>query len=86
MDTKGTFLNWKLSLPETVGLVATVVSGTLWAQTTFQSKADARDIKEQFENRLTKVEVEISNLRKDISDVMKDTQYIRGRLEPRVEK
>lgn len=81
MDTKGSLANWKISLPESIALVATVVSVTLWAQSTFQSKDDAKEIKLQFENRLSKVESELVNLRNDISEVAKDTQFIRGKLE-----
>lgn len=76
-------MNWKISLPEAMALVATVVSITLWSHTTFQSKDDAKDTKISFEARLNKVESELINLRNDISDVAKDVNYIRGRLEPK---
>lgn len=77
-------MNWKISIPEAMALVATVVSITLWSHTTFQSKDDAKETKTIFDSRLNKVETELSNLRNDISDVAKDVNYIRGRLEPKV--
>lgn len=79
-------MNFKLR--ELIGFGVTVASVTiavvLWVFSTFQSKAEAREVKVQFDMRLSKVEAELSGMRAEIQDVARDTSYIRGRLEPNI--
>lgn len=74
-------MNWKINVPEAIALAATVVSITLWAQSTFQSKEDAKEVKQNLDVRIGRLESEIVNIRSDISDISKDTQFIRGKME-----
>lgn len=83
MELKGNVLSWKLSLIESIAMATTAVSIVLWANSTFQDKADAIEVKKALEERVSRVELELSNLRRDINSIAVDTSYIRGRLEPK---
>lgn len=83
METKGSILGWKLNLAESIAMAITAVSIVLWANSTFQDKFDAIEVKKALEERVSRVELELSNLRRDINSIAVDTSYIRGRLEPK---
>lgn len=80
MEQKGSLLNWRLSLAESLAMAAVVASVTLWITTRFQSKEDAIKL----EQRVAAVELEISSLRSSMNSIAVDVSYIRGRLEPKV--
>lgn len=86
MEQKGGLLQWRLSLAETLAFAATVVSITLWMLNFFQTKADANEWKDSMENRVGKIEVEISSIRGSMETIGRDVSYIRGRLEPKPER
>lgn len=79
MEQKGSILNWRLSLAESLALAATVATLTLWITTRFQSKEEALKL----EQRVIAVEAEISSLRSSMNSIAVDVSYIRGRLEPK---
>lgn len=83
MELKGGILAWKLSLAESIAFATTIVTILLWVNSTFQSKVEAIEIKKALEDRVSRVELELSNLRRDINAIAVDTSYIRGRLEPK---
>jgi hypothetical protein len=83
METKGKFINWSLSMPETIaacvtvgGIVSTVM---LWVFGSFQSKEDASKL----ELRVSSIELRIEKVNDGITDIAKDVSYIRGKLEPK---
>jgi len=79
MEQTGTLLKWKLTLAETLAFGVTVAVMVVWLSTNYQSKAEALKL----ENRIERVELEMSQMREGISNISKDVSYIRGRLEPR---
>lgn len=70
-----------MTLAEGVILAAGAISIVIWSMATFQKKDDAEEAKKALQERIRIVELEISSLRRDVSDVAKDTQYIRGRIQ-----
>lgn len=83
MEQRGSFLQWKLSLAESLSMVITVLALVGWVMSTFYRKDEAKELKDSLESRVTRIELEMSNLRENISAISRDTNYIRGRLEPR---
>ncbi len=79
MEQTGNLLKWKLTLAETLAFGITVAVMVVWLSTNYQSKSDALKL----ENRIERVELEMSQMREGISNISKDVSYIRGRLEPR---
>lgn len=79
MEQKGTLLQWRLSLAETLSFGVTIAVLVYFITDKFQSKEDAMKL----ERRVEKVEAEISQVKEGINAISKDVSYIRGRLEPR---
>lgn len=79
MEQVGTLLKWKLTLAETLAFGVTVAVMVVWLSTNYQSKAEALKL----ENRIERVELEMSQMREGINKISTDVSYIRGRLEPR---
>lgn len=79
MEQTGTLLKWKLTLAETLAFGVTVAVMVVWLSTNYQSKAEALKL----ENRIERVELEMSQMREGINKISTDVSYIRGRLEPR---
>lgn len=77
MDQRGNILQWRLSVAESVALAATVATMTLWLTATFQSKEDAHKL----EQRVSSIEIELTNLRSSMNSIAVDVSYIRGKLE-----
>lgn len=87
MEAKGRFFDWRFSPVEMIGFgfsIATVaVSITLWSVSTFQSKQDAIEVRQQIERRIDAIESQVNTMRQSLENVARDTSYIRGRLEPK---
>jgi hypothetical protein len=87
VETRGRILDWRFSLAETaMGMVsiATLAVGiTTWSLSTFQSKQDASEMKQQFERRIEGVEGEMRVMRSSLDRIAGNVEYIRGRLEPK---
>ena len=87
METKGRFIDWRLSMAETISGIITATGLTagilLWSIKTYQSKEDAVEMKRQLEKRIEGVEAQITTMRTSLENVARDTSYIRGRLEPK---
>lgn len=83
MDQKGSVAKWRLTLAESLALVVTVVSVTIWIITTFQSKSDAQEWKNAIEGRVGAIEEQLTQMRNNMDGIGKDVSYIRGRLEPK---
>lgn len=66
-----------------VTATALAVSITLWSVSTFQSKADAAEMKVQLERRIDSMEGRLNAVQVTVSGVAVDVSYIRGRLEPK---
>ena len=79
METKGTLLNWKLSLAETLSFGVGVAMLVWFIITNFQSKEDAKIL----EKRIERVENELSGMKETLSEINSGISYIRGRLEPK---
>ena len=79
MEQKGTLLQWRLSLAETLSFGITIAVLVYFVTDKFQSKEDAQKL----ERRVEKVETEISQVKEGINLISKDVSYIRGRLEPK---
>lgn len=79
MDQVGNLLKWKLTLAETLAFGATLTVIVTWMSTNYQSKSEALKL----ENRIERVEFEMTQMRSGIETIAKDTAYIKGRLEPR---
>ena len=79
MEQTGNLLKWKLTLAETLAFGATLTVIITWMSTNYQSKSEALKL----ENRIERVETEISQMRDGIDNIARDTAYIKGRLEPR---
>jgi len=79
MEQTGNLLKWKLTLAETLAFGATLTVIITWMSTNYQSKSEALKL----ENRIERVETEISQMRDGINKISADVSYIRGRLEPR---
>lgn len=85
MNFQGKIIKW--SIEEVVAFAVTVASITtaiiLWSISNFQSKAEANDLKQTVNERLSKVELEVQILRSSVGQISVDVSYIRGRLEPK---
>ena len=81
METRGSIANWRMTLAEGIILASGAIGIMLWSMSTFQKKDDADETKKALQERIHVVELEISSLRRDVSEVAKDTQYIRGRIQ-----
>ena len=83
----GSMLKWRLTLAETLSFgvsVALATGGiTIWSMTTFQSKTDASELRQQFEHRVNSLEEELKAIRGNMGQIAVDVSYIRGKLEPR---
>lgn len=86
MTLSNRLISWKLTLTETIAIVSLAVSGVVWANSTFQDKATAAKAEIASDARVARLELEVSIMRRDLTDIAKDTNYIRGRLEPQVSK
>ena len=86
MDASGKFIEWRFNAIETLGfglsLTAMAVTITLWSVNTFQSKEDAKLLKEEINTKIVVIETQVNTMRSSIEGVAKDVSYIRGRLEP----
>lgn len=85
MNVQGKIIKW--SIEEVVAFAVTIPSITtaiiLWSISNFQSKAEANDLKQTVNERLSKVELEVQILRSSVGQISVDVSYIRGRLEPK---
>lgn len=85
MNVQGKIIKW--SIEEVVAFAVTVASITtaiiLWSISNFQSKAEANDLKQTVNERLSKVELEVQILRSSVGQISVDVSYIRGRLQPK---
>lgn len=85
MNVQGKIIKW--SIEEVVAFAVTIASITtaiiLWSISNFQSKAEANDLKQTVNERLSKVELEVQILRSSVGQISVDVSYIRGRLEPK---
>lgn len=79
MEHKGSLLQWRLSLAETLAFGVSIAMLVYFITDKFQSKDDATKL----EKRVEKVELEISQVKEGINLISKDVSYIRGRLEPK---
>lgn len=78
------FLNSPLNLVHSIWIATALLSALVWFYATFQKKDDAEEVKKGLQERITRIELEISSIRRDITDISRDTSYIRGRLEPSI--
>ena len=76
MEQKGSLLNWKLSLIETLGFGMTVASLVYFLTSNFQSKGDALKL----ENRVENVEKDLASLKIGVNQIAVDVSFIRGAL------
>lgn len=76
MEQKGTLLQWKLSLAETLSFGLTLAVFVYFVTSNFQSKDDARKL----EQRIEGVERDLANLRAGVNQIAVDVSYIRGLL------
>lgn len=76
MEQKGSLLNWKLSLIETLGFGMTVASLVYFLTSNFQSKEDALKL----ENRVENVEKDLASLKIGVNQIAVDVSFIRGAL------
>lgn len=74
---------WKLSLAETLAFGCTVAALTLWAVDRFQTQADASEVRESIERRISVLQERQDRVESFIHEIGKDVSYIRGRLEPK---
>jgi len=79
MEQTGNLLKWKLTLAETLAFGVSLTVIVTWMSTNYQSKADSLKL----ENRIERVESEMSQMRDGINKISSDVSYIRGRLEPK---
>lgn len=79
MEQKGTMLQWKLSLAETLSFGMTLIVLVYFIMTNFVTKTDGLVL----EKRIERVEAELSSMRAILTQVANDLSYIRGRLEPK---
>lgn len=87
METRGRFIEWRLSMAETISAVITAAGLTasiiLWSAANFEEKGHAAETKVQLERRMEAIEVQMGTMRVSLETVARDTSYIRGRLEPK---
>ncbi|MBY0413707.1 MAG: hypothetical protein K2Q18_06060 [Bdellovibrionales bacterium] len=76
MEQKGSLLNWKLSLIETLGFGMTVASLVYFLTDNFQSKEEGKKL----ENRIENVERDLASLRSGVNQIAVDVSFIRGAL------
>jgi hypothetical protein len=85
MNVQGKIIKW--SIEEVAAFAVTVASITtaviLWSISNFQSKEEASELKQNINERLSKVELEVQILRSSVGQISVDVSYIRGRLEPK---
>ena len=85
MNIQGKIIRW--SIEEVAAFAVTVASITtaiiLWSISNFQSKEEASELKQNINERLSKVELEVQILRSSVGQISVDVSYIRGRLEPK---
>lgn len=85
MNVQGRIIKW--SIEEVAAFAVTVASITtaviLWSISNFQSKEEASELKQNINDRLSKVELEVQILRSSVGQISVDVSYIRGRLEPK---
>lgn len=74
MEQRGSLLQWKLSLAETLSFGVTLVVFVYFITTNFQSKDEA----EKLEKRIENVERDIANLRIGVNQIAVDVSFIRG--------
>lgn len=88
MNVQGRIIKW--SIEEVAAFAVTVASITtaviLWSISNFQSKEEASELKQNINDRLSKVELEVQILRSSVGQISVDVSYIRGRLEPKISK
>lgn len=82
MNIKGSVTQWNITVLEAIILASGAIGIVIWAMNTFQKKDDAEEVKKALQERVYRVELELSSIRKDTSDISRDVSYIRGRLEP----
>ncbi len=76
MDQKGTILNWKLSLAETLSFGITIAVLVYFITNNFQSKEDGKKL----EDRIQNVERDLASLRSGVNQIAVDVSFIRGAL------
>lgn len=79
MEQKGSLLQWKLSLAETLSFGITIAALVVFAMNTFQSKEDGYKL----EKRIDRLELELSSMRAILTEISNNLSYLRGRLEPK---
>ena len=87
METRGRFIEWRLSMAETISAVITAAGLTasiiMWSMARFEEKDHAVETKVQLEKRMEAIEAQMGTMRLSLETVARDTSYIRGRLEPK---
>lgn len=79
MEQKGSILNWKLSVAETISFGVTLTVFVYFVTTNFVSKDEGSKIEHRIEN----LENKFSNMNDNINGIAKSVEYIKGRLEPK---
>ena len=77
--------HWSISQVVTFAIsVSTITAGiVLWAQSSFESKDNAKSKYDSFDSRLKSNEDDIKAIRDSNTKIAVDVSYIRGRLEPK---
>lgn len=78
MEQRGSMLQWKLSLAETLAFGCTIAVLVFFITKNFQSKDDAAAL----EKRIERVENELSSVKDALYKIDSNVSYIKGRLEP----
>lgn len=83
MKERNQFLELFISGRDTLTVLAMVIGVVVWCFSYFQSKADASAVEKRQNGRIENVEHKMDNFADKLGKVSEDTQYIRGRLEPK---
>ncbi|MFN3453435.1 MAG: hypothetical protein ACK41T_00645 [Pseudobdellovibrio sp.] len=76
-----------LKISELIAAVFTLLSLTatiiLWSENRYQSKQDAQKYEAYNDGRVSKVEAEVTDIKRNTNQIAVDVSYIRGKLEPK---
>lgn len=83
MDRKNQFLDLFISGRDTLTILGLVIGVVVWSFSYFQSKTDAVAVEKRLNGRIEAGEKKMDVMTEKLGRVSEDTQYIRGRLEPK---
>lgn len=85
MDIRGNEV--KLKISELIAAIFTLLSVTattiLWSENRYQSKQEAKKYESYNDGRVSKVESEVADIKRNTNQIAVDVSYIRGKLEPK---